>query len=751
MLLFVLVVLVACDIVSTVRQVGGRPYVVVTGTLSSNAYDNAVRYTLPHQQGEYSATGEVIGSWELGAEVTIVLEAVSYIVVSFDAHGVVNNSAETLEETQLQCPPITSTEYGHCRATPTGNKVRTLEKGDEHSVWIPRAPSERYAVRLGVTLKGASGTHTTMVEANTEHPRVEILGAQSYIETVVQRPNPALSLFRHVGYVVNKLSDALTRGMKLSYNLVGPHATNRLGMSPHVWKRAVERTNSETLINELTFIGSPIDTNGRIYPADQLYYYRQHALYVPPTCNCVDDGCTLEGTQAVAVFSCEGQHTTVHFALHIFGEDVGLVKLIGKPRAVSASVRLEQGRPILEVLIGNDATMPAVVLATLPRCLSSSTRIGLFVPPQGQQLKKMVQSGQTTSFRFLLSNSSDSSYNDALALNTGECVLSLVQGNGDGALTEETTIRWLGIITGKAPGTYTPVQVLEQCQSPDVSFERDGLLICMSSCSYDQTFRQDDYPICIPVDCMEKYGHSRPYFSPKRGVCVSTGEKAEEDGVDYDELFIPQFIPFQNVSVDCGKGVRNNSTNVLAVPCLCPANATRYETGPDGLLHMCLDDLVFEEADVPLWDDVVFGDFKKFLSQIRGKSISEILGMFFKTTVGKVIGGILGVILLAILIPIILKCIPCICGCCTSINKCLSACRPRKQEQPTVIVTGSTGLQVASSQLISESSSEIPVQTPPRKSRKPRRSSRGPRPKDIVARYFEAESLLQQLRDNTME
>ncbi|TNJ26318.1 hypothetical protein GMRT_13353 [Giardia muris] len=732
--------LVACEIVSTVRQVGGRPYVVVTGILDSDAYDNAIKYTLPRQQGEFSTTGEVVGSWELGSEVTLVLEAVSTIVVSFDAHGVVNNSAETLEETQLQCPPITNTDYGHCRATPTGNKVRTLEKGDEHGVWIPRAPSEMYTVRLGVTLKDSNGARTTVVEADTEHPRVNIIGTQSYIETIVQRPNPALSLFRHVGYVVNRLSDDVFKGMKLGYNLVGPHATNRLGMSPQVWKRAVERTGSETLINELTFIGSPTDAAGRIYPADQLYHYRQHALYVPPTCRCAAGGCRLEGTQAVAVFSCEGQHTTVRFALHIFGEDVGLVKLIGKPKAVSASVQVEQGKPILEILIGNDATMPAVVLATLLRCLSNSTRIGPFVPPQEQRLKKLVQSGQTTSFRFLLSNSSDSSFNDALALNTGECVLSLVQGSGDGAISDEATVRWLGVITGKAPGVYTPIRVPEQCQSPDVYFERDGVPICMTSCSYDQCFKQDDYPMCIPVDCMGKYGHSRPYFSSRRGVCVSTGEKAEEDGVDYGELFIPQFIPFQNVSVACGKGVPNNSTNVLAVPCICPTNATRYETGPDGLLHMCLDDLVFEEPEIPIWDDVVFGDFKKFLSEIRGKSIFEILGMFFKTSVGKIVGGILGVILLLILIPIILKCIPCICGCCTSMGKCFRACRPEKQEKPTVIISSSSGLQVASSQLTSEIPSENLVQTPPR------RPHRGLRPKDLVTNYFEAEALLQQLR-----
>lgn len=142
-----------------------------------------------------------------------------------------------------------------------------------------------------------------------------------------------------------------------------------------------------------------------------------------------------------------------------------------------------------------------------------------------------------------------------------------------------------------------------QCVDPDIRFTapQTSTLVCLVACSCDQTMEMGDIPSCRPVDCLAKYGHSRPYFSSIRGVCISTEEKAAEDGVSADDLFIPQYIPFTNISVDCGKGKKNNSTNILAVPCVCPEGATRYETREDNKLYMCLDDFVFADPEVPSW------------------------------------------------------------------------------------------------------------------------------------------------------
>lgn len=661
----------------------GKQYVSIYGEIKSDAYDKQLSYTTSKIYQIVDKDGHVVSRWELKSLVKVLIKMEARAVIDYAKRFDAYNAAETLEVTTLRCPDFTDTNIGHCKRTPYGNKVRKLQQVDPHKVWKPGLPRLSYTVTAVITIEEEDGTVNKYdVIFNEHNKKGPVIDGNSYMQTVVVSTGSTNNMFCFGCYVIHRENEGVLNSMAVPFDVVGFGGTNLLGMLPSVWKRAVIASDSSTRTNELTFIGSPPTPD--VFPADQLLNYRDDSPYLPSNCNCVE-GCNMSGDSAQTVkYACSDDILLLAFSLHISADSVTLTQLIGKPVVLQSVVSLVRRQAILNITVGNEGMMPGVVTVKLLRCISSSPIVGSFTYT-GKPIKHFIDVDKTAIYSFLLTSPANVIVAESLALNPGRCSIQFLQAAGpeseSQAATSEATISWLGTVSGYAPGTYVRIDSPVQCVDPDIRFTapQTSTLVCLVACSCDQTMEMGDIPSCRPVDCLAKYGHSRPYFSSIRGVCISTEEKAAEDGVSVDDLFIPQYIPFTNVSVDCGKGKKNNSTNILAVPCICPEGATRYETREDNKLYMCLDDFVFADPEVPSWKNTVFRDVIEFFEKLKGKGFFEIVRLFFTTRVGRILLLIMSIILLIIFVPLFVRlcplCVRCFMCCCKPCKSSYQLCR----------------------------------------------------------------------------
>ncbi|EFO61841.1 Hypothetical protein GLP15_2454 [Giardia lamblia P15] len=671
----------------------GKQYVSIYGEIKSDAYDKQLSYTTSRIYQVVDKDGHIVSQWELKSLVKVLIKMEAHAVIDYAKRFSAYNAAETLEITTLRCPDFTDTNIGHCKRTPYGNKVRKLQQVDPHKVWKSSLPRLSYTVTVVITIEEEDGTINMYDVVFNEHNKKGlVIDENSYMQTVVISTGSINNIFRFDCYVVHRENEGILDSMAVPFEIVGFGGTNLLGMLPSVWKKAVIDSDSNTKTNELTFIGSPPTPD--VFPADQLLNYRTSSPYLPSNCNCVE-GCDMSGDSTHTVrYTCSDDILLLAFSLHISADSVTLTQLIGKPVVLQSVVSLVRRQAILNITIGNEGTMPGVVTVKLLRCISNSPIVGSFTYT-GKPIKHFIDVDKTTVYSFLLTSPANFIVAETLALNPGRCNIQFLQATGSEnesqTIINEATISWLGTVSGYAPGTYVKIDSPVQCVDPDIRFmaPQTSNLICLVACSCDQTMEMGDIPSCRPVDCLAKYGHSRPYFSSIRSVCISTEEKAAEDGVSTDDLFIPQYIPFSNVSVDCGKGKKNTSTNILAVPCICPEGATRYETREDNKLYMCLDDFVFADPEVPSWGNTVFRDVIEFFENLKGKSFFEIIKLFFTTKIGRILLLIMSIILLIIFIPLFVRffplCVKCFTCCCKSYKSSCQSCKklPRDTAQDT--------------------------------------------------------------------
>lgn len=674
---------------SEVITSNGKNYISIYGEVKSDAYNKQISYTTSKIYQVTDTVGNIISQWELKSTVKVLIKMDAKAVIDYSKHFDAYNVAETLETTTW-CPSFTDTNIGHCKRVPYGYKVRKLEQVDPHRIWKSGLPRLAYTVTVIITIEEEDGTvknyEVTFDEHNKSGP---VIDGQSYMKIAVISTGSLSKLFCSNCLVVHRKDESLINSMAVPFDIVGIGRTNLLGMLPSVWKSAVIKTDSETEINQLTFIGDPPAPG--LFPADQLLNYRDTSHYIPGTCNCVE-GCDMAGDSKQTVkYTCNDDFLIMAFNLHISTDSVTLTQLIGQPVVLQSIVTLVRRQAILNITVKNEGNTPGVIAVKILRCVSHSPIVSTFTYT-GRPVEHIIDAGKTAVYSFLLTSPVDVIVAEALALNPGRCTIKFLQAAENGgeshAITSEATVSWLGTVSGYAPGTYIVVDSPVQCTHPNIIFRtpQTSIFVCLVACSCDQTLKKEDIPSCVPVDCLAKYGHSRPYFSSIRSVCISVEEKAAEDGVSADDLFIPQYIPFNNVSVDCGKGKKNDDTNILAVPCICPEGATRYETREDNKLYMCLDDFIFSDPEVPSWGNTVFGELVDFFEDLKGKSFFEIMTLFFTTKVGRIFLLIALIILLIIFIPIFVKFFPvfakCFACCC---KPCKSAFKSCKKLPKTII------------------------------------------------------------------
>lgn len=672
----------AQNINSEVVTSNGKNYISIYGEVKSDAYNKQISYTTSKLYQVTDNDGNIVSQWELKSVVKVLIKMEARAVIDYTKRFDAYNVAETLETTTW-CPSFTDTNLGHCKSTPYGFKVRKLEQVDPHRVWVPSLPRLAYTVTAVITIEEEDGaTKSYEVTFDEHNKKGPVIDGHSYMQTAVISTGSLNKLFCSNCLVVHRKGEDVLNSMALPFSVVNMGRTNSLGMLPSVWKKAVVRTDSETKTNELTFIGDP-PTPGT-YPADQLLNYRESSHYLPGSCDCVE-GCDMAGDSEQTVkYTCTNEILIMAFNLHISADSVTLTQLVGQPVVLQSIVTLVRRQAILNITVKNEGTMPGVVAVRLLRCASNSPIVGTFTYT-GRPIEHFIDVKKTAIYSFLLTSPADIIVAESLALNPGKCNIQFLQASENGgeshAITSEAAVSWLGTVSGHAPGTYVKIDSPLQCVHPNIRFTapQTSTVVCLVACSCDQMLEEGDIPSCIPVDCLSKYGYSRPYFSSIRGVCISTEEKAVEDGVNAEDLFIPQYIPFKNVSVDCGKGKKNDNSNILAVPCICPEGATRYETREDNKLYMCLDDFIFADPEVPSWGNAVFGELIDFFEDLKGKSFFEIVKLFFTTKVGRIFLLIISIILLIIFIPIFVKLFPlfakCFVCCCRSCKSTFKSCR----------------------------------------------------------------------------
>lgn len=673
----------AQDINSEIITSNGKKYISIYGEVKSDAYDKQLSYTTSKIYQVTDKDGNIVSQWELKSTVKVLIKMEARAVIDYTKRFDAYNAAETLEITTLRCPDFTDTDIGHCKRMPYGNKVRKLEQVDPHKVWRPSLPRLAYTVTVVITIEEEDGTvNKYEVVFNESKKKGPVIDGNSYMQTAVVSTGSMNDIFRFNCYVIHRETEGVLNSIAAPFDIVGVSRTNLFGMLPSVWKQAVIDSDSNTKTNQLTFIGDPPTSD--VFPADQLLNYRASSPYLPSSCSCVE-GCNMaDDSKQTVKYTCNDEILLLAFSLHISADSVTLTQLVGKPVVLQSVVSLVRRQAILNITVGNEGMMPGVVTVRLLRCVSSSPIVGAFAYT-GKPVEHFIDVDKTVVYSFLLTSPADVIVAESLALSPGKCNIQFLQAAGSGgeshAITSEAIISWLGTVSGYAPGTYVKIDSPVQCVDPDITFTapQASNLVCLVACSCDQRLEMGNIPACIPVNCLNKYGHSRPYFSSIRGVCISTEEKAVEDGVSADDLFIPQYIPFNNVSIDCGKGKKNNSTNILAVPCICPEGATRYETREDNKLYMCLDDFIFADPEVPSWGNTVFRDLVDFFENLKGKSFLDIVGMFFTTKVGRIFLVIILVILLIIFIPLFVKCFPlcanCFTCCCRPCKSAFQSCK----------------------------------------------------------------------------
>ena len=226
---------------------------------------------------------------------------------------------------------------------------------------------------------------------------------------------------------------------------------------------------------------------------------------------------------SVQSMSCEDMGTVV-LLLELDGTQFKLKKLFGVPFVTDSGIlplRSSDQFATLFVDLTNLGEEPGIFeLQPKSCCLVQNQAPGqcvAFSIDNANVVQRLVDPHDTKRFNFLLSAG-------VVADQTGACDFDLVQ---HGVLEASIRVEFVAtLIDPKDPGGSSDLPSLldpvdpnapTSCQPPSKIVTYQGMLMCQSPCTRDQTLGQSGQ--CTPQDCTLKYGGSRNYYNQISGLC----------------------------------------------------------------------------------------------------------------------------------------------------------------------------------------------------------------------------------------